>query len=126
MIPPSCGHRRENRENPCGHLACIARHFLRDSVPVSGEVRRMGFDCTFHVVDEQAIREEFVPKLLGRSRKKTPLDRVMDNAADLWAQVRRALAEGVGEGGENLGGYDVAALGVLLPGGEHACSSPAR
>jgi hypothetical protein len=43
----------------------------------------MGYDCTFHLVDERAIRAEFVPKLLGRTRKKTPLEKVLKNAADL-------------------------------------------
>jgi hypothetical protein len=51
----------------------------------------MGYDCTLHLVDEQAIRQEFVPRLLGSSRKKTALDRVMDNAAELWTTVRKAL-----------------------------------
>jgi hypothetical protein len=51
----------------------------------------MGFDCTLHLVDEKAIREEFVPRLLRRSRKKTALDRVMQNPAELWTTARRAL-----------------------------------
>jgi hypothetical protein len=51
----------------------------------------MGFDCTLHLIDEAAIRTEFVPKLLGRSHKKTPLDRVREGAAGLWEQARAAL-----------------------------------
>ncbi len=51
----------------------------------------MGYDCTLHLVDEKAIREDFVPRLLGRSRKRTALDRVMRNAAKLWATARKAL-----------------------------------
>jgi hypothetical protein len=51
----------------------------------------MGYDCTLHLVDEKAIREGFVPRLLGRSRKKTALDRVMQNAGELWATARKAL-----------------------------------
>jgi hypothetical protein len=53
----------------------------------------MGYDCTLHLVDEQAIREQFVPRLLRRSRKKTALDRVLENAGVLWSSVRRALEE---------------------------------
>ncbi|QEH38275.1 hypothetical protein OJF2_68730 [Aquisphaera giovannonii] len=52
----------------------------------------MGYDCTLHLVDEAAIRDEFVPRLLGRSRKRTALDRVMPDAAELWAKAREALA----------------------------------
>jgi hypothetical protein len=51
----------------------------------------MGFDCTLHLVDERAIREEFVPRLLRRSRKQTALDRVLKNAKRLWDDVRKSL-----------------------------------
>jgi hypothetical protein len=51
----------------------------------------MGYDCTLHLVDEQAIREEFVPRLLGHSREKTALDRVLANAVELWNTVRESL-----------------------------------
>lgn len=53
----------------------------------------MGFDCTLHLIDEKAIREEFVPRLLQRSHNTTALDRVMSNADELWNTVRRALIE---------------------------------
>lgn len=52
----------------------------------------MGYDCTLHLIDETAIRDQFVPRLLKRSRTPTPLDRVMANAGRLWTDVRRALA----------------------------------
>jgi hypothetical protein len=51
----------------------------------------MGYDCTLHLVDEKAIRGEFVPRLLSRSRKKTALDRVLQNADELWTTARTAL-----------------------------------
>lgn len=51
----------------------------------------MGYDCTLHLIDERAIRDEFVPKLLGRSNKKTPLDRVVQNSSELWTTARRSL-----------------------------------
>jgi hypothetical protein len=54
----------------------------------------MGYDCTLHLIDEQAIREEFVPRLLKRSRKKTALDRVFTNAAGAWTHVRKLLEKG--------------------------------
>jgi hypothetical protein len=70
----------------------------------------MGYDCTFHLIDEQAIQNEFVPKLLGQSRQQTPLDKVHKNAADLWAAVRRALQEGIDEEGEEIDEEDAASL----------------
>jgi hypothetical protein len=51
----------------------------------------MGFDCTFHVIDEQAIRDRFVPKLLERADEETELDRVMEESESLWEQARSAL-----------------------------------
>ncbi|MFD6161883.1 hypothetical protein ACFWF7_14940 [Nocardia sp. NPDC060256] len=51
----------------------------------------MGYDCTLHLVDEDAIREQFVPRLLGRTTEPTALDRVHPGAADLWRQVRELL-----------------------------------
>jgi hypothetical protein len=53
----------------------------------------MGYDCTLHLVDEKAIRDEFVPRLLRRSNLTTALDRVMPDADKLWNGVRRALNE---------------------------------
>lgn len=53
----------------------------------------MGYDCTLHLIDEKAIREEFIPKLLGQSRQKTALERVYeDEAPKHWQTARRALA----------------------------------
>jgi hypothetical protein len=70
----------------------IAFPTLEDtSEPSNAEVYAMGYDCTLHLIDEKAIREEFVPRLLGKSRKKTALDRVVDNADELWSSVRTAL-----------------------------------
>jgi hypothetical protein len=51
----------------------------------------MGYDCTFHLVDENAIRNEFVPRLLGRREEPTALDRVDPEAVELWKTVRDAL-----------------------------------
>jgi hypothetical protein len=51
----------------------------------------MGFDCTFHVIDENAIRNSFVPKLLGRTDDQTTLDRVQKESDSLWQEVRDAL-----------------------------------
>lgn len=51
----------------------------------------MGYDCTLHLVDEGAIREQFVPRLLERSTGPTALDRVHPGAEDLWRQVRELL-----------------------------------
>jgi hypothetical protein len=53
----------------------------------------MGYDCTLHLVDERAIREEFVPRLLGLTTKETALDRVLKDAPKLWEIVRRSLKE---------------------------------
>jgi hypothetical protein len=84
----------------------------------------MGFDCTFHLIDEQAIWNDFVPRLLGQSRKKTPLDRVHDNAADLWATARKALEEGVNDEGEEIGPESVASLVCQLACIYSACFLP--
>ncbi|WP_280455313.1 hypothetical protein [Nocardia brasiliensis] len=51
----------------------------------------MGYDCTLHLVDEDAIREQFVPRLLGSATGPTALDRVHPDAEDLWRQVRELL-----------------------------------
>src|SRR5262245_47688955 len=53
----------------------------------------MGYDCTLHLVDEKAIRDEFVPRLLGRTEQETAFDRVVEDAAELWDSVREALDE---------------------------------
>jgi hypothetical protein len=84
----------------------------------------MGYDCTFHLVDERAIREEFVPKLLGRSRKQTPLDKVHEDAANLWATVRKALEGGVDDEGEEIDDEDAASLVCQLACIYSACSLP--
>ncbi|MEV6135053.1 hypothetical protein AB0L63_03075 [Nocardia sp. NPDC051990] len=52
----------------------------------------MGYDCTLHLVDEAAIRERFVPRLLGTSAEPTALDRVHPGAEDVWRQVRKLLS----------------------------------
>ncbi|MEV6558484.1 hypothetical protein AB0M22_22420 [Nocardia sp. NPDC051756] len=51
----------------------------------------MGYDCTLHLVDEDAIREQFVPRLLGSFAGPTALDRVHPGAEDVWRQVRELL-----------------------------------
>jgi hypothetical protein len=84
----------------------------------------MGYDCTFHLVDERAVREEFVPRLLGRSQGETALDRVHQNAAGLWALGRRALEEGVNEEGEPMDADDVASLLCQLALVYSSCSLP--
>ncbi len=52
----------------------------------------MGFDCTLHVVDEEALREQFVAKILGERDDPTPLDDQRPDAAELWADAHEALA----------------------------------
>lgn len=52
----------------------------------------MGYDCTLHVVDEKMIREQFVPRLLGRPSVRSPFDETRD-AAELWTNVRAALTQ---------------------------------
>jgi hypothetical protein len=84
----------------------------------------MGYDCTFHLVDERAIRDEFVPKLLGRSTAQTPLDEVHEDAADLWATARTALQEGVDDEGEEMDDEGVASLVCQLACIYSACSLP--
>lgn len=84
----------------------------------------MGYDCTFHLIDEQAIRNEFVPKLLGRSVKQTPLDKVHENAANLWATVRKALQEGLDSEGEEIDEKRAASLLCQLACMYSACSLP--
>ncbi|HET6249060.1 MAG TPA: hypothetical protein VFE47_15285 [Tepidisphaeraceae bacterium] len=69
-----------------------------------------------HLIDEKAIREEFIPRLLGRSQEPTALDRVVENAAELWEQVRTALE------GDDLEG--AAALLCQLAVVFSACSLP--
>ena len=66
---------------------------LAESVEETGDAKRhtMGYDCTFHLIDEQALRERFVPKLLGRSDEETAFDRVVENADQLWTEVREGL-----------------------------------
>jgi hypothetical protein len=66
----------------------------------------MGFDCTLHLVDEDLLREVFVPRLLGdgpppslwdrllRRRPRFPpttFDRRRQDAPHLWKRARRAL-----------------------------------
>lgn len=53
----------------------------------------MGYDCTFHLIDEKEIREVFIPKLLGRSDVTTAFDEKIPEAAEMWKTARRILAE---------------------------------
>ncbi len=73
----------------------------------------MGYDCTLHVVDEKAIRERFVPKLLGRSKAHSPFDE-RDDAGDLWEEVRTALSKGIDGEGDSIGPDDQASLVTQL------------
>lgn len=50
----------------------------------------MGFDCTLHVVDEALIRNEFVPRLLGKKRVVSAFDLRLDSR-HIWHRVRKAL-----------------------------------
>src|SRR5262249_45197388 len=84
----------------------------------------MGFDCTFHLVDERAIREEFVPCLLGRRQGGTALDRVRENAAERGELPRRGRDAGVDEEGEELDEEDAASLVCQLALVYSACSLP--
>lgn len=84
----------------------------------------MGYDCTFHLIDEQAIRDEFVPALLGQSSKQTPLDKVHENAADLWTAARQALEDGIDAEGEEIDEEGVASLLCQLACIYSACSLP--
>jgi hypothetical protein len=84
----------------------------------------MGYDCTFHLVDERAIREEFVPKLLGRCREETPLDTVYEDADRLWGTARTALEEGIDGEGEEMDDEGVASLVCQLACIYSACSLP--
>lgn len=74
----------------------------------------MGYDCTFHLIDERAIREEFVPRLLGGHLDgqpgQTALDRVRQDAAELWAMARGALEDRLDADGGEMSSEDIAAL----------------
>jgi hypothetical protein len=65
-----------------------------------------------------------VPKLLGTLSTDTPFDKVREDAAGLWAIVRRALDEGVDQEGEELEAEDVASLVCQLAVMFSACSLP--
>ncbi len=84
----------------------------------------MGYDCTFHLVDEKAIREEFVPKLLGRNLAPTLLDSIREDADELWSTVRRALTDGVDSDGDPIDEETVASLVCQLALIYSSCSLP--
>ncbi len=84
----------------------------------------MGYDCTFHLIDEEAIRNEFVATLLGQSHEQTPLDKVHKNAADLWASARKALQEGIDAEGNEIDEERVASLLCQLACIYSSCSLP--
>ena len=52
----------------------------------------MGYDCTLHVLDEDAIRDRFVPRLLNESADDSAFDQ-RDDADELWVAVRDSLAK---------------------------------
>jgi len=85
----------------------------------------MGYDCTLHVIDEQAIRERFIPKLLGKSFEATDLDRVIPEAQSLWEQAWAALKGNDPETPEGeLAPEETAALICQLAVMFSACSLP--
>ncbi len=51
----------------------------------------MGFDCTLHLIDEQAIATELVPRLLGKTKKKLAAFEKSKRAAELLDGAREAL-----------------------------------
>ncbi len=50
----------------------------------------MGFDCTLHVIDEDLIRNEFVPRLLCKKECTSPFDSRQDSK-EMWKRVRESL-----------------------------------
>lgn len=70
---------------------------------------RLGYDCTLHLVDEELLKKEFVPRLLAEAPPRSFLDRLAGrrstwpptsfdkrrrDAPQLWDQARRALKAG--------------------------------
>src|SRR5262245_54023962 len=53
--------------------------------------RAMGFDCTLHVVDENAVAR-FVDRFLGRTSEAAPFDRAFPSAAELIAKTKGILS----------------------------------
>ena len=53
----------------------------------------MGYDLTFHLIDEKLIHDVFVPKLLGKSGVQTNFDVKDAQASEAWAIVRKSLLE---------------------------------
>jgi hypothetical protein len=53
----------------------------------------MGFDCTFHLVDESAVRERLVGRLLGRSHERERFDDRRDAVA-IWERARSEILQG--------------------------------
>lgn len=51
----------------------------------------MGYDCTLHVVDEQAIRQLLVPRVLRKKAQATAFDRLYDDPEDLIERARLKL-----------------------------------
>ena len=53
----------------------------------------MGYDCTFHLVDEKLITEELVPALLGHRDPPRDLQGHYEDHAEIWQKVRAALRD---------------------------------
>jgi hypothetical protein len=53
----------------------------------------MGYDCTFHLVDEKLITEELVPALLGRRDPPRDLQGHYEDHAEIWQKVRASLRD---------------------------------
>lgn len=85
----------------------------------------MGYDCTFHLIDEDAIRHSFVPKLLGRVDSETVLDQIIQDSESLWERVRGALnGQDLEEPGEVASPERAASLVCQLAVMFSACSLP--
>ena len=53
----------------------------------------MDHDRTFHLVDEDVVREEIVPALLGRRDPPRDLEGRGGDTADIWAKTRVSLRD---------------------------------
>jgi hypothetical protein len=54
----------------------------------------MGYDITFHLVDERQIREVLVPTLIGKQQKPPPALKKDPEGAKLWKEMRKLFASG--------------------------------
>lgn len=80
----------------------------------------MGFDCTYHLVDEGRLREVFVQKLLGQSDEKTPFD-IQDDAPEIWANARQSLCEAIAKDRPEVAAGIVCELALRFTAAERPC-----